>query len=48
MYAFAMKPLGNHWRKLREVEKLSPGDCEAVLRFVDTLLVRQRAAGGPR
>jgi transcriptional regulator with XRE-family HTH domain len=36
------------WRKLREVEKLPPGDRKAVLKFVDALLVRQRVAGGAR
>lgn len=36
------------WRKLREVEKLAPGDRKAVLRFVDALLVRQKVAGGAR
>lgn len=36
------------WRKLRDVEKLAPGDRKAVLKFVDALLVRQRVAGGSR
>ncbi len=36
------------WRKLRDVEKLPPGDRKAVLKFVDALLVRQRVAGGAR
>jgi transcriptional regulator with XRE-family HTH domain len=36
------------WRKLRDVEKLPPGDRKAVLKFVDALLVRQRVAGGSR
>jgi transcriptional regulator with XRE-family HTH domain len=34
------------WRKLRDIEKLPPGDRKAVLKFVDALLVRQRVAGG--
>jgi len=36
------------WRKLRDIEKLPPGDRKAVLKFVDALLVRQRVAGGAR
>ena len=36
------------WRRLRDVEKLPPGDRKAVLKFVDALLVRQRVAGGAR
>lgn len=36
------------WRELRDVEKLPPGDCKAVLKFVDALLVRQKVAGGAR
>jgi transcriptional regulator with XRE-family HTH domain len=36
------------WRKLRDVEKLPPGDRKAVLKFVDALLVRQRVVGGAR
>ncbi|MGH9796824.1 MAG: helix-turn-helix domain-containing protein [Candidatus Polarisedimenticolia bacterium] len=36
------------WRKLRDIEKLAPGDRKAVLKFVDALLVRQRVAGGAR
>jgi transcriptional regulator with XRE-family HTH domain len=34
------------WRKLRDIEKLPPGDRKAVLKFVDALLVRQRVARG--
>lgn len=36
------------WRKLRDVEKLPPGDRKAILKFVDALLVRQKVAGGAR
>jgi hypothetical protein len=36
------------WRKLRDIEKLPPGDRKAVLKFVDALLVRQKVAGGSR
>ncbi len=36
------------WRKLRDIEKLPPGDRKAVLKFVDALLVRQKVAGGAR
>jgi transcriptional regulator with XRE-family HTH domain len=36
------------WRKLRDVEKLPPGDRKAVLKFVDALLIRQKVAGGAR
>jgi transcriptional regulator with XRE-family HTH domain len=36
------------WRKLREIEKLPPGDRRAVLKVVDGLLARQKLAGGAR
>ena len=36
------------WRKLREVEKLPPGDRKAVLKILDGLLARQKLAGGTR
>ncbi|MBI1950237.1 MAG: hypothetical protein HYS34_02610 [Acidobacteria bacterium] len=36
------------WRKLRDIEKLPPGDRMTVLKFVDALLVRQKVAGGAR
>jgi len=34
------------WRKLREVEKLPPGDRQAVLKILDGLLARQKLARG--
>jgi len=36
------------WRKLREVEKLPPGDRKAVLKILDGLLARQKLAEGAR
>jgi hypothetical protein len=36
------------WRKLRDIERLPPGDRKAVQKFVDALLVRQKVAGGAR
>jgi transcriptional regulator with XRE-family HTH domain len=36
------------WRKLRDIEKLPPGDRKAVLKVLDGLLARQKLAGGAR
>jgi len=36
------------WRKLRDIEKLPPGDRKAILKILDGLLARQKLAGGVR